>query len=420
MEEKIRQAFINATPNHADSLAAKMLLSPTKTRKGAEKPMKPVKTSIQFRAIATLAATVAVVVLIASLVLIRDPGAGPAAQPSDTAQNAPSLNSKDPVALAQEYVREHAPELLKDADWDWKYIQVGSNVAQQFELDGKPYDFIINIYSDGVIDSYYEDEVVVGNSGITPIGIEAALKAAREYNYQLSVPLNLPDMSPDTVDWELDDENGSYYYEIDVNCSAYEVEFLVRADTGQVLTHEVDEAEDFSDAQSPSVDTQGPTDNTEGPPINNPLADMIAEKQAIEIALKYFDLSKGSTEIRIEEEFDGAVPHYDVELKSNGYEYNIEIRRSDGQILEVDKELDDDNAEITPPDGNIGTDLAIQTALDYVGLSMEDVWDIECEPDTDDAVKHYEVSFKYLDVEYDIEVGMYEPTVLKAEKELID
>ena len=87
MEKKIRQAFINATPNQAGRLADVSLLSDGTIRKGADKPMKPVRTPIQFRAITALAATVAVAVLVAGLLSIPKLGAGPAAQPGGNSQS---------------------------------------------------------------------------------------------------------------------------------------------------------------------------------------------------------------------------------------------------------------------------------------------------------------------------------------------
>ena len=424
MEKKIRQAFINATPSQAGHMTDGSLLSGETIRKGADKPMKSVKTPIQFRAIAALAATVAVAVLVAGVLSLPNTNGGPAAQPGGDSQNTvlpdnTPLKSDDAVALAQDYVKKNAPQLLNDADWDWEFVQLGDVTVRQFELDGKPYDFIVNVYPDGIIGSHYDDEVMAGNTGLQAIGIDAALAAVKEYSNKLNINLNLPALTPDSVDWEFDDENRSYYYEIDVKCDTYEVEFTVRTDTGEVLKHEVD------DYDLP-IDTQGPPVNTEGPPVQNPQqnppADKITSDQAVEIALQYTGFSKDSTAIRVEEDFDDKVPHYDVELKADGYEFDFEIRLSDGEILDVDKEYDDDasNKPTTPPDGAIGSALAIQTALDSVGLKASDVWDLECEADTDDAVKHYDVSFHYSGYEYDIEVHMYQPLVLNAEKEPID
>ena len=431
MEKKIRQAFINATPNQAGRMVNGSQLSGTTIRKGAGKPMKSVRTPIQFRAIAALAATIAVAVLVAGVLSLPNINAGPAVRPNGDSQNTvlpdnTPLQSDNAITLAQDYVKKNAPQLLNDADWDWEYVSLGDTVVQQFELDGKPYDFIVNVYPDGIISSHYDDETMAGNTGVQAIGIDAALAAVKEYSNTLSIYLDLSALTPDTVDWEFDDENKSYYYEIDVNYDTYEVEFIVRADNGQVLKCKVEEYDRPVDTQGPPLNTEGPPVNTEGPPVQNPTqnpsTDKITSEQAVEIALQYTGFSKDSTAIRVEEDFDDKVPHYDVELKADGYEFDFEIRLSDGEILDVDKEYDDDasNKPTTPPDGAIGSALAIQTALDSVGLKASDVWDLECEADTDDAVKHYDVSFHYSGYEYDIEVHMYQPLVLNAEKEPID
>ena len=420
MEKKIRQAFTNATPMKVGRLDNGSVLSDETIRKGADQPMKSVRTPIQFRAIAALAATIAVAVLVAGVLSLPNSNAGPAARPDGDSQNTvlpdnTLLQSSDAITLAKEYVKKNAPQLLADADWDWEYVSLGDTVVQQFELDSKPYDFIVNVYPDGIITSHYDDETMASNLGIQAIGIDAALAAVKEYSNTLSIYLDFSALTPDSVDWEFDDENKSYYYEINVNHGTYEVEFIVRADNGQVLKCKME------DYERP-VDTQGPPLNTEGPPVQNPSTAKITSEQAVEIALQYTGFSKDSSIIRVEEDFDDKVPHYDVELKSEGYEFDFEIRLTDGTILDVEKEFDDDYTPetTTPPDGNIGSALAIQTALNSVGLKASDVWDLECEANTDDGIKHYDVSFSYSGYEYDIEVHMYQPLVLNAEKEPID
>lgn len=92
LKKRIRQAFQNATPDLAGSISVNSLLCDIEPKKGDDKPMKPIRTSIQFRAIATLAASIAVVALVATILSIATPFT-PANQPSGT--TAPQVDPVD-------------------------------------------------------------------------------------------------------------------------------------------------------------------------------------------------------------------------------------------------------------------------------------------------------------------------------------
>lgn len=323
MENKIRQAFQNVTPDRANSLAAQAILSDQENRKGAEKPMKTVKTSIQFRAIATLAASIAVVILVASALLIRNPDPGPSAQPGE---------------------------------------------------------------STGSTQSTLTSTGAEGNF----IGIDAALVAANTY----AANWNLPPLTTENVKWELDEEDGKFYYEIEVRDGNREIEFVIDAQTGNMMGYDVHTEE----------------------------TGWISEEEAIEIALNHAKVAREDALITVACELGDVTPYYDIEIWANGKEYDYEISVYDGTILDADVEDNDVPPVIDPPvpDGNIGKDLAIQTALQSLGITDKElVTDLECDAEPDEKTPHYDVSFDYNGFEYEIEVAMFNPTVLNTEKEPI-
>ncbi len=432
MEEKIRQAFTNATPNHADSLAAEMLLSPTKNRKGAEKPMKPVRTSIQFRAIATLAATIAVVALIGGVLFLRNPDSNPTAQPggstgSSTTSTMLSLEMAIETFKQHLHSRADAPPFTNDFDLEYQLVGDTSNyeLVYEFEIDCEPYDFIAHVYPDGEVLSWYEDDDNKSQTHGRFVGIDAALEAAN--NYKLfssnSYFISLPEITRDIVDWDLDLVNGKYVYEIEVYNTADEVIFFVAAETGVVLRVEINEEHPpettqgtLHNTEGPPISTQGPTISTEGPSGTN-ASTKLTEEQAWFIA--YRDIGFPETSqlhtytIQLEED-DGEY-YYDVIIYADKL-YEYEIRASDGKILEKDSEILYGGNSSNPPI------IPIETALNFLFKNIkyipddvtgdskivkEDVTDLEWEIEADDENPHYDISFEYHGVEYGCKVGLY-------------
>ncbi len=415
MEEKIRQAFTNATPNHADSLAAEMLLSPTKNRKGAEKPMKPVRTSIQFRAIATLAATIVVVALIGGVLFLRNPDSKPAAQPgsSTSSTEQQSLSIEQAIEALQQHLHNRADAPAFTNDFDLEYQLVDNILVYEFEIDCEPNDFIAHVYPNGEVLSWYEEAEDNAQTHGKFVGIDAALEAANNYKLLSSSShfISLPEITRDIVDWELDLENGKYVYEIEVYNTADEVIFYVAAETGVVLRVEINE-------EHPPETTQGMLHNTEGPPVTNSYAN-ITKEQALEIAVG--DIGIAVSDIRtyaVEPEIDDDTLYYDVEIRADKL-YDYEIRVSDGKILEKDSEILYGETNATnPPDGKI----PIETALDFLFANIQkvpddgssnsqiprkDVTNLEWEIDIDKGSHHYDISFDYQGMEYECEVGLY-------------
>ncbi|WFA08162.1 PepSY domain-containing protein [Tissierella sp. Yu-01] len=62
----------------------------------------------------------------------------------------------------------------------------------------------------------------------------------------------------------------------------------------------------------------------------------ISKDEAINIALK--KIGKKSTLLEIEEEFDDNPPKYEIKIKKNKWEYEIEIHARTGAILDYEKE----------------------------------------------------------------------------------
>ncbi|MBE6917379.1 MAG: hypothetical protein E7470_05725 [Ruminococcaceae bacterium] len=102
LQKKIRQAFTNATPDLAESIAVESLFSDKKDAKTELPPSKPVRTPIQFRATAALVASILVVALLIGLIPSINPFIGPNAPDNVTLSTEPTDPDVQPTSPTDE------------------------------------------------------------------------------------------------------------------------------------------------------------------------------------------------------------------------------------------------------------------------------------------------------------------------------
>lgn len=142
---------------------------------------------------------------------------------------------------------------------------------------------------------------------------------------------------------------------------------------------------------------------------------------ARDAALKHAGLDAQQVEqTLVQLDFEDGLMVYEVGFVFDGWEYEYEIHAVDGTVLKHEKEpTEEDQLPIQPPDGDIGEQLAVETALKHAGLTAEKVQKLHCERDEDDGVQYYEVKFRYGDWEYEYEIAAYSPMVLDWEREQV-
>ena len=179
-----------------------------------------------------------------------------------------------------------------------------------------------------------------------------------------------------------------------------------------------------------SVQTQAQTQAAAQNSGNISLAD------AKRIALQNAGVAESSAQfVKAEADFDDGVQHYDVEFLVGRTKYEYEIG-TDGRILKVEKELEDDlvvpstvaqtqpqtqaqtKAQTQPQTQaapqRISADKAKAIAFGHAGVSAGQVRDLSVEYD-DDGV--YEIDFKVGNMEYDYEIGVVDGSIRKANVE---
>nr|WP_326186206.1 PepSY domain-containing protein [uncultured Oscillibacter sp.] len=238
-----------------------------------------------------------------------------------------------------------------------------------------------------------------------PIGRDAAAYAAQAYAGLLEV---------DAVTWDVDPELDEYpaHYEVELRTAAGEFDYDVDAYSGQVLKGPADAltatASGGATAAQPGASSA-----------------IITEARARAIALEHAGVQEADAlGLRVKLDREDGVQVYDVEFRAGSIEYEYELRSSDGAILKAERDRDDhwyvsaSSAGGTAQAAYIGEAAAKRAALAHAGVQESDTSYIHCWLEYDDGrAEYYEVEFQADSTQYGYEIGLYDGSVLKSERE---
>ncbi len=161
------------------------------------------------------------------------------------------------------------------------------------------------------------------------IGLEAAQSAA----------LTHAGLEAASVTWKeagYDYEDGRMVYEMEFFANGVEYEYDVDASTGEILKMEKEGT--AWDAPSGTQTGGGQTGSQTG----GGQSGVIGRDAARDAALSHAGVSLSQVyELEVEDELDEDHPHYKVEFKADGWEYEYELDAFTGSILEWEKDWDD-------------------------------------------------------------------------------
>lgn len=159
------------------------------------------------------------------------------------------------------------------------------------------------------------------------IGLEAAQSAA----------LTHAGLDASAVTWkeaDYDYEDGRMVYEMEFFANGVEYEYDVDASTGEILKVEKEGAE----WSKPSGGQSGTQTGNQG----GGQSGAIGREAARDVALSSAGVSQSQVyELEVEDELDEGQPHYKVEFKAGGYDYEYEIDALTGSVLKSERERDD-------------------------------------------------------------------------------
>ncbi len=214
----------------------------------------------------------------------------------------------------------------------------------------------------------------------------------------------------------LDEEKGKPHYDVEFGYNGFEYDYEIAVADGSVLKAEK-EAEKVKVSEKESVPAK-----PEPPVSKNNNNGYISVEAAKQKALDDAGVkSEDAVFLKAYYDSDDIVPHYDVKFESNGYEYEYEIKASDGSVLEkdVDKERKQVNTSSAAKE-YITEDKAKSIAYDHAAVKAADVKFSKAELDRDDLIVHYDVEFVAGNYEYEYEINAETGKVIVSDKEFND
>ena len=211
---------------------------------------------------------------------------------------------------------------------------------------------------------------------------------------------------------DLDNRNGTEYYEVDFTANGQSYEYDIDAVTGVVI----------SSNQTTGGTTQATAGtNTTGTTANTGTA-AVDEAKAKEVALNHAGLSQDQvTFVKCQLDRDNGRQIYDVEFYTADYkEYDYEIDAATGEVLSYDYDADSYNgsAGTSSSSGSqtITADRAKEIVLAEVpGATTSDIYEFEV--DRDDGRLEYEGSIYYNGTKYEFSVDGYSGAIRSWEVE---
>lgn len=272
------------------------------------------------------------------------------------------------------------------------------------------------------------------------IGIDSAKQIVFDY-------AGVAENSVKGLEAELDTERSFAVYEICFDTDNYEYEYEVNALTGEIVRvyREIDDSLRLPEATDSDRTPHGGTSDT--PALTEPVPpatsapdttsapettvpsdpEFIGRDRAKEIALEHAGVKESEAyDLEVELDRERGVTVYDVSFDADGFDYDYEIDAQNGDILRSDKERDGDYrpADVQKPTTqaasqgeDIGSAEAERIALEHAGYTADEVYALKTEPDRENGVDIYDVSFEVEGYDYDYDIDRKTGEILKSSKE---
>ena len=143
----------------------------------------------------------------------------------------------------------------------------------------------------------------------------------------------------------------------------------------------------------------------------------ITKEEAIDVAFKKAQVTKEDaygTHAKLEK--DDGISVYEVEFKANGYEYEIVVNAETGEIVEFDREQQENNKPIDSA-VTITKENAIEIALNKAEVTKDTAYGVHAKLEKDDGAMIYEVEFKTDDFEFEVDINAVSGEVIKFDRE---
>ena len=179
----------------------------------------------------------------------------------------------------------------------------------------------------------------------------------------------------------------------------------------------------------------------------------IGEQSAKDAALQRAQVSADKvSRIRCELDWEKGIMVYEVDFDAEGYEYDVEINATTGEVVRYEREIDDDFVYVTLPQNApaeqkaptaqqkapvaeqkaptaeqtpatpqyVDEETAKQAAFRHAGVEAANVFDYACEVELKRGIRIYEIEFAAGGFEYDYDVNAETAEVIRYSKEKDD
>ncbi|MDE7019203.1 MAG: PepSY domain-containing protein, partial [Lachnospiraceae bacterium] len=145
----------------------------------------------------------------------------------------------------------------------------------------------------------------------------------------------------------------------------------------------------------------------------------IGIEQAKEAALVHAGLEAASVTFTKEKlDHDDGIARYEIEFVTDTTKYEYEINASDAAVMEASLEPIEQISATAEQQDIITLEEAKAAALDYAGMSAEQVRFTKIEQDYDDGMTEYEIEFYTNGKEYSFAIDAVTGSVLEMEIEM--
>ena len=210
----------------------------------------------------------------------------------------------------------------------------------------------------------------------------------------------------------LDEEKDGAHYDIKFEYNGFEYDYEIAVNDGAVLKAEKDKDE------TAVVSSSSPKETVSASKNNGYISIEDAKQKALENAGA---AAQDAVFKKAYYDADDLVAHYDIKFVFGGYEYEYEIKASDGSILEkeVDREkgIEKSTAENA---AYISENEAKSIAFSHASVDAANVKFSKVELDRDDMIVHYDVEFVEGKYEYEYEINAETGKVIAFDKDFND
>lgn len=229
----------------------------------------------------------------------------------------------------------------------------------------------------------------------------------------------------------LDKDDKEPHYDIEFKHNNVEYDYEIAVDNGSVIKAEKEKEKEKDKIQSNekvSEPVKVKEENKEAvkpssPAVENSDKEYISIENAKEIALNNAGVKKDDAVFKkAYYDSDDLVAHFDIKFVANGYEYEYEIKASNGAILEKDIEKEHIREQVSqaPEKEIISKEKAKEIAVAHAKVDSDKIKFVKIELDRDDLIAHYEVEFVEGKFEYDYEINAESGKIIAYDKEFND